>query len=114
MSGELVLEHSIVEMHADLDPWAVLSVGFDDDKNLVFALTIDGDDNRGRKSIVVDQDSVSILADRLGVKLTKLPETLSEQLGSEEESWSMSEVVSAFDSVAFYLSSLNIKHRIIK
>ncbi len=121
MATDLIFEESILEVHADLDPWAALSVGFNDDKMLVFELTFDrAEEYRGApagrwdKRVFVDRKGIDVLLDRMGTRLMDLPKAISKKFGYEDESWRASEVLETFEAILAYLERLNIRYRMEK
>ncbi len=121
MSESLVFEEPIIYLHDDLDPWAGLTVGFNDDKMLVVELSFDRyEEYRGRaaehwcKHVIIDQKGIDTLLYRMHVPLTKLPMTIAREFGEEGESWSVSDVLDTFNAILSYLERQNIHFRIEK
>ncbi len=78
----LKFEETIVWVHDDMDPWAALSVGFNDNREFVIELTFDsmGNDSPKQhynKQVIVDQKGTDRLIDQLNTRLTKLPEAFA-------------------------------------
>ncbi len=113
------MEETVISVHADLDPWAAMSVGFNDDREFVVEMTYDRMESysprlRFDKRIIVGPEGTDRLTDHLRTRLTKLPETFADEFGIEGESWDVSEVFDIFNEILNYFSSLGIRYRIIK
>ncbi len=115
----LVFEETIIHVHYDLDPWAVMSVGLNDNRQLVVEMTYDrmeSDSPRLRydKRIIVSQVGTDKLIDCLHTTLTRLPVAFADEFGTSGESWSVSEVFDIFNEILNYLSCLKIHFEIVK
>ncbi|GEM_PF-2492418 len=119
----LVLEEIIIAVHDDLEPWASLSAGFNDNKDFVVELNFDsmgdGSDYRQhKKRIVIGQKGIDKLLDRLHTRLTKLPEKFAEEFGDGSgshnaiECWDEREVFYIYHEILSYLSNLDIHYKI--
>ncbi len=121
MFEELINEYSIIEMHADLAPWADLGVGYDNGKNLVFKLTFDRQEEyRGDtpehwvKRVIIGEKGIDILSDRLHTSIGDLPKTLCKKLGYKGESWSVSDVMDTYHAILNYLEGYRVHYKIKK
>ncbi len=121
----LVFEETIVWVHDDMDPWAALSVGFNDNREFVIELTFDsmGNDSPKQhynKQVIVDQKGTDRLIDQLNTRLTKLPEAFAEEFKYDSghegwpECWDEREVFDIYYEILNYLSCLNIHYKIKK
>lgn len=117
MNKQLVLEESIIYMHDDLDPWAALRVGFDEERNLVFELALERYDNPEnllsclRKIIINERAGIEKLMDVTSSSLKALPEFFSHEYGVKEGVWKTSEVFDTFYKISNYLTRLKIPYQ---
>lgn len=105
----LALEEIIVEINEDLSIWASVSVGFDDNGNLVL-LMANGDcehpvNNHETWAVVCKEDAY-LFAGKIGITLTELPKMLSDRFRVPYGLYTPSEARSLFgDILAFFLDS---------
>ncbi len=121
MMYDLLLGEHLVYVHDDLNPWASLGVGFNEDKELVIELSFR--DYKGYsmyprpsfdKRIIIGRQGTEKLIDRLHTSLLKLPKAFAYEFGYRDESWSAGDAFDVFNEILNYLSSLNIQFRIEK
>ncbi len=118
MSESLLFEEPIIYMHADLDPYAAMSVGFNNNRQLVIELRYDRQNDYHpysyTKRIIVDGIGADRLIKKLHTCLTQLPKAFAKEFGINGESWSTSEVFDIYNEILNYLSCLNIHYQIDK
>ncbi len=113
--SELLLEHHIISNHDDDSAWAALSVGFNDDKYLVFDMVYDEFDDyepgqKWYKQIVVDDKGIDILRTKLRKPLMQLPEYFGEHFGYDGDAHRADDVIETFYSIEHYLSAMHIQY----
>ena len=119
MNKQLVFEESIIYMHDDLDPWAALRVGFDEERNLVFELVLERYDNPEdllsclRKMIIIERAGIERLMDVTGSSLKSLPGFFSHEYGEKGEAWKTSEVFDTFYKISNYLTGLKMPYQMM-
>ncbi len=117
------LEEAIVWVHDDLEPWASLNVGFNENKDFVVELTFEGMEGNSsqqhyRKQIIIDRSGIDNLVDRLHTPLMKLPKTFAKKFeydSGEEcrfECWDIKVVFDIYYDILNYLSMLNVYYKI--
>ncbi len=120
MDNELLGGVGIASVHADLDDWAELDVGFDESGNLVFEMTYDRINDHGNtkngwsKRITVDRIGMEVIMRKMRVGMTELPEAFYEIFGSEGELWNVSGVFDRFNEIQNYLSCLRLRYKFEK
>ncbi len=118
----LLFEESIIYVHDDLDPWACMSVGLDENRQLVIMMSYS---SRGSSSPDLSYDKLLTISDRgtqklisrLHTSLTRLPKAFADEFAYYDEgveSWNFREVFDIFNEIQNYLSCLNIRYRIRK
>ncbi len=122
-TSELILNESIIHVHDDLDPWGSMSVGYDNNRQLVVIMSycnLCGRFDRRvsyTKRIIISARGTEKLIDRLNTSLLKLPKEFADEFAyyeEDEESWNVSEVFDIFNEILNYLECLNIRYRIVK
>ncbi|MDY3069049.1 MAG: hypothetical protein SOR57_05210 [Parabacteroides sp.] len=119
MNKQLVFEESIIYMHDDLDPWAALRVGFDEERNLVFELVLERYDTPEdllsclRKMIIIERAGIERLMDVTGSSLKALPGFFSHKYGEKGEAWKTSEVSDTFYKISNNLTRLKIPYQMM-
>jgi len=119
----LVLEESIIGVHDDLEPWAALCVGFNENREFVIELKYDDRDDdsslRHRvKQIVIGEKGADKLVARLGTRLTELPKSFAKEFeyrsaeGDTPECWDAREVFDIYHEILNYLSGLDVHYTI--
>ncbi len=121
MSQSLVLSETIIGVHDDLSEWAIISAGFDDDKNFVVCMTYDKmesyrDDEpvRWEKDIVVDRAGTEKLLRSMRVPLLKLPHEFYKRFGTEKAVWGVTPVSDTFNAILCFLERQNVRYTIKK
>ncbi len=120
MSRIFVFEENIIYVHDDYDPWASLSVGLDDRRQLVVEMSYESlgggyDPRHGyRKRIIVNPAGTEVLIDRLNTTLTRLPKAFRREFSSGHDEWDakVPEVIDTFNEIRNYLESLNVRYDI--
>ncbi len=120
----LNFQESIIIVHDDLDPWAEMGVGLDDERQLVVEMSYDRAERDLRdtrfsfwKRIIISRRGTERLLHQLKTSLTKLPKTFADEFAyyeEGEESWNAEEVFDIFNEILNYLECLNIRYRIEK
>ncbi len=120
MDNELLGGVVIASVHADLDDWAELDVGFDESGNLVFEMIYDRINDYGNakngwcKRITVDRKGMEVIMRKMRVSMTELPEAFYEIFGSEGELWNVTGVFDRFNEIQNYLSCLRLRYKFEK
>ncbi len=120
MELELLYERCIISMHDDLEPWAGICVGYNDDLNLTFNMWFRNHGGNGDpvncwdKYVTLDRKGTELLCEKLNTKLTKLPSKCEIFFGTPDEVWSEREVFNTFDGITSYLDSLHITYQVKK
>ncbi len=84
--NELVLNEVLIEKEYDLDLWAGVCVGFDEEKNFVLRIEYDHCDEPGLyygTDVVIEPEDAYRLARSLGVRLVGLPAYFNKKFGQE-------------------------------
>ena len=113
----LTLEEWIAQSDDDLEIWASVSVGFDDDKNLVVKLEYidyeESDNDYELKALIGLQDA-SRLSDKLDVRLTALPLAIKKLYVSNSNVLVPSQVEARFNSILKFITGYGIRYRLEK
>ncbi len=119
MKYKLVNTKPVIHTHDDLDPWVVITVGYNEAKELVFELSYyfyddyeDPPQIRWYKYIVVEEKDVETLCQKMHTTWQRLPEKCMYTFGIEEDCWEADEVYSTFNAIQHYLSGLRIHYRL--
>ena len=70
----LLMEQLVVSSDDDLEIWAGITVGYDDDKNFVIELAFEDYEDNSRNKVtraVLDKHNTCLLCDRLGTSILK-------------------------------------------
>ena len=110
----LLLEQFIVGSDDDLEIWAGISVGYDDDKNFVIELSFE--DYRvkdgSRTMAVLNKQNTCTLCDRLGTSILKLPETFAGRFKDNYPSYVPSQINAIFSEMLDFLLSEGVRYTI--
>ncbi|MDE6483552.1 MAG: hypothetical protein K2L01_07345 [Rikenellaceae bacterium] len=110
------LQEVIIESHDDLDIWSAVTVGFDDEKNLVVLLEyIDYDDRHNdnhNTSAIIDKEEAVVLSRRLGVSVTALPKIIFDRYGDTTDLSGPSYVEEVFKEILDLLNDNLVRYRI--
>lgn len=104
--SDYALAEVIVESNDDLEIWASIVVGFDDDKSLVIELEyINYDDHTEDyvRKAVVDKMGAFLLAQQLRVALTDLPNALQKRFAVNHNAYVPSQVKALFHEIVAFL-----------
>lgn len=104
--ADYALTEVIVESNDDLEIWASIVVGFDDDKSLVIELEyINYDDHTEDyvRKAVVDKMGAFLLAQQLRVALTDLPNALQKRFAVNHNAYVPSQVKALFHEILAFL-----------
>ena len=111
----LALEEWIAQSDDDLEIWASVTVGFDDDKNLVVKLEyidyVENDNDYELKALIGLQDA-SRLSDKLDVRLTALPLAIKQRYVSHSNVLVPSQVEARFKSILKFITGYGIRYRL--
>ncbi len=120
----LIFGETIIRVHDDLDPWASLAVGFDDECQLIIEMAYERlersrEDRRFGfvKNIIINSRGIEKLIDRLNTSLTGLPLAIADEFAyyeEGEESWDNQEVFDIYNEMLNYLECLGIRYRLEK
>jgi len=109
------LQEVIIESHDDLEIWASVTVGFDDDKNLVILLKhIDYEDrnNDNNTYVIVDKEEAITLSRRLKVGITTLPKAIFDRYGDTSNLSVSSHVEAVFKEIVEFINDHRIHYSI--
>lgn len=113
----LLLEQFIVGSDDDLEIWAGISVGYDDDKNFVIELSFEDyrvkDGSRDKVTMaVLNKQNTCTLCDRLGTSILKLPETFAGRFNDNYSSYVPSQINAIFSEMLDFLLSEGVRFTI--
>ena len=110
----LALEEWIAKSDDDLEIWASVTVGFDDDKNLVVKyeyVDYEEDTNNSETIAFVSLEDAYKMARRLNVQLTALPATIKKRCGYRSDQLVPSQVKASFKEVLNYIISCGVSYK---
>lgn len=111
----LALEEWIAESDDDLEIWASVTVGFDDDKNFIVMYEYvdyeEESNNYVLKALIGLQDA-SRLSDKLDVRLTALPLAIKERYINHSSVLVPSQVEARFKSILKFITGYGIRYRL--
>lgn len=111
----LLMEQLVVSSDDDLEIWAGITVGYDDDKNFVIELAFEDYEDNSRNKVtraVLDKHNTCLLCDRLGTSILKLPETIAERFNDRYPSYVPSQINAAFGEMLDFLLSERVRFTI--
>lgn len=112
----LLLEELIIDSDGDMQIGSGIVAGFDDEKN--FAVVLDYTDYEtgyNRKTwAVVEKEDALVMADCLKVRLTSLPQEISERFGDSSDIAVPSEVEALFKDILDFILACGVRYQLKK
>lgn len=113
----LALEEWIAQSDDDLEIWASVTVGFDDEKELAVKLECIDYEEEEHNSLVfafVSFDDAYAMAKRLNVRLTELPQAIRNRCGYSSTTMLPSQVERCFREVLDFIVSCGASYKLCR
>ncbi len=110
----IVLEQLIMSSHEDLDVWATIRVGFDENKNFIVEfehLYNDSPEFNYKKIAYIRPDEAFLLSKKLKLSLLQLPDCFKRLFGNSDNFSCPSDVKALFSEILQYITESRISYR---
>lgn len=117
VSEILLFERLIAESDSDMEIGSSITAGFNDEKD--FVIELDPWDYakcgyNNRYLAIVDKDDALLLADKLRVKLTALPQVMQDKFGVFSDIMVPSEIDVIYKEILDFILRYNVKYKLVR